>query len=81
MSGNRTGISVYILGLEGKKYLAKTYRKKIGNARVTGYCIWFKAVKDVTSIHLKRRSEMGLQLKMKTAAARKLCLAIASSST
>ena len=29
VSGNKTGISVYILGLKDKKYLAKTYEKKI----------------------------------------------------
>ena len=28
VSGNKTGISVYILGLKDKKYLAKTYEKK-----------------------------------------------------
>jgi len=30
VSGNKTGISVYILGLKDKKYLAKTYGKKTG---------------------------------------------------
>src|SRR5271165_2081053 len=33
VSGNKTGISVYILGLKDKKYLAKTYGKKLGKAR------------------------------------------------
>ncbi len=47
VSGNKTGISVYILGLKDKKYLAKTYGKKLGKARVTGYCIRFKALKDI----------------------------------
>lgn len=46
-SGNTTGISVYILGLEDKKYLAKAYGKKLGKASVTGYCIKFKALKDI----------------------------------
>ena len=44
VSGNKTGISVYILGLKDKKYLAKTYGKKLGKASVTGYCIRFKAL-------------------------------------
>ena len=39
MSANTTGISVYILGIEDKKYLATTYGKKLGKASVTGYCI------------------------------------------
>jgi hypothetical protein len=47
VSGNKTGISVYILGLKDKKYLAKTYGKKLGKASVTGYCIRFKTLKDV----------------------------------
>lgn len=47
LSANTTGISVYILGLEDKAYLAKTYGKKIGKASVTRYCIKFKALKDI----------------------------------
>ena len=47
VSGNKTGISVYILGLKDRKYLAKTYGKKLGKASVTGYCIRFKALKDI----------------------------------
>lgn len=47
LSANKTGISVYILGLEDKTFLAKTYGKKIGKANVTGYCIRLKALKDI----------------------------------
>ena len=47
LSANTTGISVYILGIEDKTYLAKTYGKKLGKASVTGYCIKFKALKDI----------------------------------
>jgi hypothetical protein len=47
VSGNKAGISVYILGLKDKKYLAKTYGKKLGKASVTGYCIRFKALEDI----------------------------------
>jgi hypothetical protein len=47
LSANTTGISVYILGLEDKTYLAKTYGKELGKASVTGYCIKFKALKDI----------------------------------
>ncbi|MGC4100494.1 DUF1801 domain-containing protein [Ferruginibacter sp.] len=47
ISGNATGISVYILGIKDKAYLAKAYGKKLGKAKVTGYCIRFKAVKDI----------------------------------
>ncbi|PWT95678.1 MAG: hypothetical protein C5B52_17330 [Bacteroidetes bacterium] len=47
LSANTTGISVYILGIKDKKYLADTYGKKLGKASVTGYCIKFKTVKDI----------------------------------
>lgn len=47
LSANTTGISVYILGIRDKTYLAKTFGKKLGKASVTGYCIKFKALKDI----------------------------------
>jgi hypothetical protein len=47
LSANKAGISVYILGIDDKTYLAKTYGNKIGKASVTGYCIKFKALKDI----------------------------------
>lgn len=49
LSANTSGISVYILGIEDKEYLAKTYGKKIGKASVTGYCIKFKGLKDINT--------------------------------
>lgn len=47
ISGNTTGISVYIMGIEDKKYLPENYGKTIGKASVTGYCIKFKRIKDI----------------------------------
>ena len=47
ISANKTGISVHILGIKDKAYLAQTYGKKIGNASVSGYCIKFKTLKDI----------------------------------
>ncbi|WP_276877735.1 DUF1801 domain-containing protein [Chryseobacterium joostei] len=47
MSANTTGISVYIMGIDDKTYLSKTFGEKIGKASVTGYCIKFKALKDI----------------------------------
>ncbi len=47
LSANTTGISVYILGIEDKQYLAQTYGEKLGKASVTGYCIKFKALKNI----------------------------------
>ena len=47
LSANKTGISVYILGIDDKTYLAKTFGNKIGKASITGYCIKFKSLKDI----------------------------------
>ncbi|PRB05677.1 hypothetical protein CQ046_04340 [Chryseobacterium sp. MYb7] len=53
MSANTTGISLYIMNISDKTYLAKTYGEKIGKASVTGYCIKFKALKDINIEILK----------------------------
>ncbi len=53
LSPNTTGISVYILGIKDKKFLAQTYGKKIGKASVSGYCIKFKSLKDINIEILK----------------------------
>ncbi len=47
LSANKTGISVYILGIKDKTYIAQTYGKKPGKASVTGYCIRFKTLKEI----------------------------------
>lgn len=47
LSANKTGISVYIMGLEDKTFLAQTYGPTIGKATVTGYCIRFKSIHDI----------------------------------
>lgn len=47
LSANKTGISIYILGIKDKTYLAQTYGKEIGKASVTGYCIRFNHLKDI----------------------------------
>ena len=60
LSANTTGISVYILGLEDKTYLAKTYGKTLGTASVTGYCIKFKALKDINTDILEAAIQYGV---------------------
>jgi hypothetical protein len=47
LSANTSGISVYVIGLKDKKYLSETYGSRIGKAKITGYCIKFKSVKDL----------------------------------
>jgi len=47
LSANKTGISVYVMGIDDKSYLSLTYGSKIGKATVSGYCIKFKTLKDI----------------------------------
>lgn len=61
LSANKTGISVYILGLDDKTYLAKTYGKKIGKASVTGYCIRFKTLKEINLEVLEAAIQYGVE--------------------
>jgi hypothetical protein len=61
LSANTTGISVYILGIEDKKYLAETYGKKLGKASVSGYCIKFKALKDINIDVLEAAIRYGVE--------------------
>jgi hypothetical protein len=61
MSGNKTGISIYILGIKDKKYLARTYGKTLGKASVTGYCIRFKTLKDINTDLLEAAIRYGLE--------------------
>ena len=61
ISANTTGISVYILGIEDKKYLAEKYGKELGKASVTGYCIKFKTLKDVNREILQAAIRHGIE--------------------
>ena len=61
LSANTTGISVYILGIADKKFLAETYGKKLGKASVTGYCIKFKTLKDVNKDILEAAMRYGIE--------------------
>lgn len=65
LSANTTGISVYIMGIDDKTYLTKTYGKKLGKASVTGYCIKFKALKDINMEILTAAIEYGFEAQHK----------------
>ena len=53
LSANTTGISVYIMGVDDKQYLAETFGRDLGKASVTGYCIKFKKLADINLNVLK----------------------------
>ena len=61
MSANKSGISVHILGIKDKTYLAKTYGKKLGKASVSGYCIRFKTLKDINIEILEAAIRYGVE--------------------
>jgi hypothetical protein len=60
ISANTTGISVYILGIDDKTYLARTYGKDLGKATVSGYCVKFKRLADVNVAVLESAMRFGV---------------------
>lgn len=61
LSANTSGISVYVLGLEDKTYLARTFGETLGKASVTGYCIKFKTNKDINLDVLQAAMQYGFE--------------------
>jgi hypothetical protein len=61
VSANTSGLSVYILGIEDKKYLQR-YEKKLGKASVSGYCIKFKTLKDINIDTLEAAIRDGVEV-------------------
>jgi hypothetical protein len=61
ISANKTGISVYILGIDDKAYLAQTFAKTIGKASVSGYCIKFKTLQDINLAILEAAVRYGVE--------------------
>ncbi len=61
ISANTTGISVYIMGINDKKYLAQTFGQKLGKASVTGYCIKFKTLTDIKIDVLEAALRSGIE--------------------
>lgn len=65
LSPNKSGISVYIMGIEDRKYLPETFGKTLGKATVTGYCIKFKTLKDINIDILKAAVRFGFEVQNK----------------
>ncbi len=61
ISANTTGISVYIMGIQDKKHLARTFGQKLGKASITGYCIKFKTLADIKIDALKGAIQCGIE--------------------
>ncbi|MBL0211175.1 MAG: DUF1801 domain-containing protein [Holophagaceae bacterium] len=61
ISANSAGLSVYVMGIDDKKYLQEKYAHAIGKASITGYCIKFKALKDIDLEILKGAIQDGME--------------------
>ena len=60
LSANTTGISVYVLGLDDKTFLARTYGASIGKATITGYCIKFRRLSAINDDALQAAIRDGM---------------------
>ena len=63
LTATTSGISVYIMGIEDKKYLSETFGKDLGKASVTGYCIRFKKLEDISTEVLESAIQFGFENK------------------
>jgi len=61
LSANSTGISLYILGIKDKTYIARTFGNSLGKAKVSGYCIRFKTLKDINIDILETAIRYGVE--------------------
>jgi len=61
ISANTTGISIYFIGIQDKKYLSTNFGCKIGKANITGYCIKFKSLKVVNLEILEEALRCGFE--------------------
>ena len=59
LSANTTGISVYIMGLNDKNLLLNSFESSLGKAKITGYCIKFKALKHINLNVLEEAIRLG----------------------
>ena len=62
LSANKTGISIYIIGIRDKAYLDQTYGKELGKASVSGYCIKFNNLKDINTNILEAAIQYGVKV-------------------
>ena len=47
LSANKTGISIYVMGIKDKALLKSLFQDRLGKAKVTGYCIRFGKLADI----------------------------------
>jgi hypothetical protein len=62
ISANKSGISIYLIGIRNKLDLAQQFGHKLGKAKVSGYCVKFKQLSDVNMTVLEEAIRLGIQL-------------------
>lgn len=62
ISPNKTGISIYIMGLPNNKILEEKFSSRIGKATVSGYCVKLKTLENVDSAVLHEIIQFGANL-------------------
>jgi len=61
LSANTAGLSVYLMGIKDRKYLAETFGKRLGKASVTGYCIKFRSLDGIDVDTLVEAMRYGIE--------------------
>jgi hypothetical protein len=61
ISANTTGISIYLIGLEDKAVLGRTFGDRLGKAGITGYCTKFRSLKDLDMKVLAELIRLGFE--------------------
>lgn len=62
LSTNKTGISIYLMGIEDKHYLTQNFSSTIGKAKITGYCIRFTSIQKINLSVLEDAIRSGIKL-------------------
>lgn len=62
ISATKSGISVYVMGIRNKLNLAQAFGGKLGNAKVSGYCISFKKIEDLNLNVLEEVIRVGVEV-------------------
>lgn len=61
LSANSSGISLYIIGIEDKKLLPRFLGERLGKAKITGYCIKFRTLREIDMEVLEEAIRLGFE--------------------
>ncbi len=61
ISANTGGLSLYLMGIEDKTALSRRFGDTLGKASISGYCLKFKALKDININVLEAAIRYGIE--------------------